>query len=517
MNAQLKYTMARERRTRLRHAKPMSDCPAVWRHARLNVDNYPRARGVFGHGGCGLGARVWARLVVVAVALSWFGASAALADPVGQVREFSTGPNTMPRPEYVAPGADGNLWFTETSLETGVTSVIGRITPSGQITEFSAGLANSEPMGIAPAPDGNMWFTDGYNHAIGRITLSGQITEYSAGLNANNDVVGIAPGADGNMWFTDEFGAIGRITPSGQITEYSAGLNPGSEPMAIAPGPDGNLWFADEGATPAIGRITPSGQITEYSAGLNPGGVPSGIAVGPDGNLWFTDDGATHAIGRITPSGQITEYTNGLNPFTEPGSIAAGPDGNLWFADESRGDRAGHPVGADHRVFGRPEPGQPADRDRPGVGRQHVVHRPERGDRADRNRRCARAADARERHRRRAGGKPRGLPGAMGRLGRVHGADRAVSLRWLRVAARRQLDPGPDNLRLHPDRRRRRPPARLSGDRHLPAAVPAHRDRHQPGDHHPGCPAPTLDTGALSTEHLAWYVHAQRAPGRGTL
>jgi streptogramin lyase len=333
MNAQLKYTMARERRTRLRHAKPMSDCPAVWRHASLNVDNYPRARGVFGHGGCGLGARVWARPLAVAAAVLVIGAPAALADPVGQVSEFSTGPQTMPRPEYVAPGADGNLWFTETSLVTGVTSVIGRITPSGQITEFSAGLANSEPMGIAPGADGNLWFTDAYQHAIGRITLSGQITEYSAGLNANNDVVGIAPGADGNMWFTDEFGAIGRITPSGQITEYSAGLNPGSEPMAIAPGPDGNLWFADQGATPAIGRITPSGQITEYSAGLNPGGVPSGIAVGPDGNLWFTDDGATHAIGRITPSGQITEYTNGLNPFTEPGSIAAGPDGNLWFAD----------------------------------------------------------------------------------------------------------------------------------------------------------------------------------------
>jgi streptogramin lyase len=334
MNAQLKYTMAPEGRTRLRHAKPRSDRPAVWRHARLNVHNYLRARSVFGHGGCGLGARVWARLVVVAVALLWFGASAALADPVGQVREFSTGPNTAPQPEYVAPGADGNLWFTEISLELGVASVIGRITPSGQITEFSAGLANTEPMGIAPAPDGNMWFADWYGHAIGRITLSGQVTEYSSGLNAKNDVVGIAPGADGNMWFTDEFGAIGRITPSGQITEYSAGLNPGSEPLAIAPGPDGNLWFADEGATPAIGRITPSGQITEYSAGLNPSGAPSGIAVGPDGNLWFVDNGVTPAIGRITPSGQITEYTNGLNPFPDPGSIAAGPDGNLWFTDK---------------------------------------------------------------------------------------------------------------------------------------------------------------------------------------
>ncbi len=295
MNAQLKYTMARERRTRLRHAKPMSDRPAVWRHALLNVDNYSRARGVFGRRGCGLGARVWARPLAVAAAVLVIGAPAALADPVGQVSEFSTGPQTMPRPEYVAPGADGNLWFTETSLVTGVTSVIGRITPSGQITEFSAGLANSEPMGIAPGADGNLWFTDAYQHAIGRITLSGQITEYSAGLNANNDVVGIAPGADGNMWFTDEFGAIGRITPSGQITEYTNGLNPFTEPGSIAAGPDGNHWFADGHG--AIGRVTPSGQITEYSAGLNPGSQPIGIAPGSDGNMWFTDQSG--AIGRI--------------------------------------------------------------------------------------------------------------------------------------------------------------------------------------------------------------------------
>ena len=147
-----------------------------------------------------------------------------------------------------------------------------------------------------------MWFTDGgTTRAIGRITPSGQITEFSSGLNAGSYPAAIAPGADGNLWFTDQgtTGAIGRITPSGQITEFSSGLNAGSDPGVIAAGADGNLWFTDQGTTGAIGRITPSGQITEFSSGLNAGSFPNQIAPGADGNLWFTDFGTTRAIGRI--------------------------------------------------------------------------------------------------------------------------------------------------------------------------------------------------------------------------
>ena len=138
--------------------------------------------------------------------------------------------------------------------------------------------------------------------------------------------------------------------------------------------------------------------ITEFTAGLSAGSRPAGIAAGPDGNLWFTDgarqpDRADHA------AGVITEFSAGLTRAA-PVGIAAGPDGNLWFTDQS---------GAIGRI---------------GTGAAPALQTP------------ASVTG------RRAAGKPRGLPGAMGRLGRVHGADRAVSLRWLRVAARRQLDPG---------------------------------------------------------------------------
>jgi hypothetical protein len=36
----------------------------------------------------------------------------AAAAPVGQITEFSTGLKAASYPAFIAPGADGNLWFT---------------------------------------------------------------------------------------------------------------------------------------------------------------------------------------------------------------------------------------------------------------------------------------------------------------------------------------------------------------------------------------------------------------------
>jgi streptogramin lyase len=48
---------------------------------------------------------------------------------------------------------------------------------------IAVGTAGSVPFAIAPGRDGDMWFTDaGRRPAIGRITPSGQITEFSQGL-----------------------------------------------------------------------------------------------------------------------------------------------------------------------------------------------------------------------------------------------------------------------------------------------------------------------------------------------
>ena len=259
---------------------------------------------------------------------------------------------------------DGNLWFTDKSVSA---PAIGRITPSGAITEFgiaaNGGNIGSLPNGITLGPDGNLWFTDqGATKAIGRITMNGAITEFSAGLNAPSLPAAITPGPDGNIWFTDQGTpsapkAIGRITTAGQITELSGGLSANSIPGEITPGADGNVWFTDQGTTPkAIGRITPSGPtwtVTIYP--LNTGSIPNGLRTGPDSNIWFTDTGATKAIGRfdvgaptalITPpvvdgSGQqgTQQMCDGARwadwAGQQPSLNAFGFDGYQWLIDGS--------------------------------------------------------------------------------------------------------------------------------------------------------------------------------------
>lgn len=86
---------------------------------------------------------------------------------------------------------------------------------TGNITEFEATTGSDR---IIPGPDGNLWFTAPFNNSIGRITPTGAITEFPLPLPAQlRDIVA---GPDGNLWFT-EFNddRLSRITPEGIVTE----------------------------------------------------------------------------------------------------------------------------------------------------------------------------------------------------------------------------------------------------------------------------------------------------------
>ena len=208
------------------------------------------------------------------------------ASPALGITEFSV-PTVYSDPSGIAAGPGGTLWFTEHHANK-----IGRISPSGTITEFPGGWG---PLGITAGPDGNLWFTDNDNSVIGRISPSGTITYFPLPTYTSGPL-GITAGPDGNLWFTESYGKIGRISPSGTITEFSA---PAVCPLGlgIAAGPDGNLWFTECYAN-EIGRISPSGTITQFPLPSAAGGT-FGIAAGPHGNLWFTE--GSGKIGRITP------------------------------------------------------------------------------------------------------------------------------------------------------------------------------------------------------------------------
>jgi streptogramin lyase len=168
------------------------------------------------------------------------------------VTEFGLGPGAQP--QGIAAGPDGNVWVAE-----GI-SRIGRVTPSGAVTEFGGITPLSNVFGISSGPDGNLWFTEVLANRIGRITTTGTVTEFVAGISAGAFPGGITAGSDGNLWFAEGAGRIGRITPSGTVTEFSVGVSPGSPPFFItafyiAPGPDGNLWYTGPQSN-RIGRIT---------------------------------------------------------------------------------------------------------------------------------------------------------------------------------------------------------------------------------------------------------------------
>ena len=120
-------------------------------------------------------------------------------------------------------------------------------------------------------PGRQSWFTEISGNRIGRITPSGTVTEFSSGITASSQPSGITAGPDGNLWFTERQSGnrIGRITPTGTMTEFSSGISAkGSAPNGITAGPDGNLWFTENGGN-RIGAHHPDGTVTEFRIGIS--------------------------------------------------------------------------------------------------------------------------------------------------------------------------------------------------------------------------------------------------------
>jgi streptogramin lyase len=279
------------------------------------------------------------------------GASAA----IGEVTEFTTGitPNSLPA--GIAAGPEGDLWFTEhNEFES---TNIGRITPAGEVTQFPI-LDFSEPLGIVAGPDGNLWFTEvnnvpcfspaegGCRSYVGRITPSGEYSDFWMGIDQGSAPWGISNGPDGNLWFTERASAVSRasdnvarITPSGTVTQFRLTGEQSRNAWGIAAGSDGDLWFTEWSAD-TIGRINPTThEITEFPI-PTPESEPEGITAGPEGNMWFTDYYESR-IGRITATGSALasnctgappSVTPAPTPTSTPTPIASAPAPNSAFS-----------------------------------------------------------------------------------------------------------------------------------------------------------------------------------------
>jgi streptogramin lyase len=191
----------------------------------------------------------------------------------GQFAEYAVGGSS---PQDIVAGPDGNLWIVERN-DTASDSVV-RMTPTGETTSYVLPNRESGPQSITVGPEGSLWFTEYFGKRIGRITTSGQITEFPIAQTP----LGLTTGPDGNLWFPYGSG-VGRMTPSGEVTEFKVdALGP------IATGPDGRLWFLM--GLGKLGRITTDGRTSVVKL-PNSESSPSDIAPGPQGLMWYTAAG----------------------------------------------------------------------------------------------------------------------------------------------------------------------------------------------------------------------------------
>jgi len=250
----------------------------------------------------------------------------------------------------IVTGPDGNLWIGDSP------GSIARVTPSGSVTLFPLPNPFSYPLSLCRGPSDTIWFTENGTGYIGKITMSGQITEYTANPLPSSRTDFITRGKDGNFWFSETNvnypnGVIGRIRPSGRFLSYlvspSAVAGPG-----ITTGPDGNVWFVELNAG-KIGKVTPQGQFTEFGG---TGSEVEEIAPGPDGNLWFTV--ADGHVGKSTVDGSITVYSIpgsnlGLGPITD------GPDKHLWVGAVDANELIRIDTAGNFNIFAIPFSGMP--------------------------------------------------------------------------------------------------------------------------------------------------------------
>jgi hypothetical protein len=93
-----------------------------------------------------------------------------------------TVPTSTGEPLGITTGPDGNLWFTESTIdpktmnpENGEIAVFNPATHV--VVEFPIPTSGGDPLGIIAGPGQNLWFTEGGTGAIGQVALDGvQIT-----------------------------------------------------------------------------------------------------------------------------------------------------------------------------------------------------------------------------------------------------------------------------------------------------------------------------------------------------
>src|SRR5207244_10357342 len=102
-----------------------------------------------------------------------------------------------PKVQSLTTGVDGNVWFAEGNASDAQGDFapgmqVGRLTPSGELTEFVTPTAASAPFDITRGGDGQIWFSErfGASGAIGTVHDFDFATGGTFAIGDGNSAVG---------------------------------------------------------------------------------------------------------------------------------------------------------------------------------------------------------------------------------------------------------------------------------------------------------------------------------------
>lgn len=170
-------------------------------------------------------------------------------------------------PFGIAVGPEGALWVAEQNLGR-----IARLTPSGELWEIPIPLpANlpsgpwwrAEPRYLAAGEEGDMWFTDPGTESIGRISPSGEITEYRIPPAPKSDYL---PGDEGHPVPNHIAAVPGGLLFSETDAKALGFIEPAAAPIPETPPVTAaRLGFSSRGARGCLRCVERCGPATRHA------------------------------------------------------------------------------------------------------------------------------------------------------------------------------------------------------------------------------------------------------------
>jgi streptogramin lyase len=289
----------------------------------------------------------------------------------------------------IAVDNEGYVWLTNYYNNTGTSTLVGEMSPTGSYTSYGSGTGLVEPVGIAVdrAWDAVFIADEGGNQVVQLSDSTGSFVNAYAGgastLYPNSDInnpSGITLDADDDLWVTN----TGSASVSELTRSYGGGIADGSnyssstyltgaagiagdssgyvwatsnEYLSLVDGGtlypttivtsgggglyadaidnSGNIWISNANNNNVF-EVNSSGTVISPTGGYTGGGLssPTGVAIDGNGNVWLANSGS-NSVTELTNSGTAVSNSSGFKGaglVTAPRVIAVDGSGDVWVA-----------------------------------------------------------------------------------------------------------------------------------------------------------------------------------------